>query len=45
VVPDPEEPFTHVYAESEDSGGSFERARRAANEILEILDEARSARL
>ncbi|HWD23856.1 MAG TPA: hypothetical protein VG368_00165, partial [Acidimicrobiales bacterium] len=43
VVPDPEEAVTHVYAESEDIGGSFERARRGANEILLILDEARAA--
>jgi mannose-1-phosphate guanylyltransferase/phosphomannomutase len=44
VVPDPEEAVTHVYAESDDAGGSFERARRGANEILEILDEGRMAR-
>jgi mannose-1-phosphate guanylyltransferase/phosphomannomutase len=44
IVPDPEEAVTHVYAESEDSGGSYDRAHRGANEILEILDEARSAR-
>ena len=44
VVPDPEEPLTHVYAESDEPGGSFERARRAANEILEILDDSRNAR-
>ncbi len=44
VVPDPEEAITHVYAESDDAGGSFERARRGVNEILEILDESRMAR-
>jgi mannose-1-phosphate guanylyltransferase / phosphomannomutase len=43
-VPDPEEPITHVYAESDEVGGSFERARRGANEILDILDESQNVR-
>jgi mannose-1-phosphate guanylyltransferase/phosphomannomutase len=43
-VPDPEDAITHVYAESDEVGGSFERARRGANEVLDILDESRDAR-
>jgi len=41
VVPDSEEPLTHVYAEADTAGGAAQRARQASNDILAILDEVR----
>ncbi|MCU1491574.1 MAG: Nucleoside-diphosphate-sugar pyrophosphorylase family protein, partial [Acidimicrobiaceae bacterium] len=37
VVPDPEEPLTHVFAEGDTARASAERAERAISEIEEIL--------
>ncbi len=37
VVPDPEEPVTHVFAEADSALATHERARRAVEEIEEIL--------
>jgi mannose-1-phosphate guanylyltransferase / phosphomannomutase len=44
VVPDPEEPVTLVYAEADSDDAARERARRASNDILEIIDAARAVR-
>ena len=40
VVPDPEEPLTHVFAEGDSESASSERARRAVEEIEDILSSA-----
>jgi mannose-1-phosphate guanylyltransferase / phosphomannomutase len=37
IVPDPELPLTHVYAEADDASGSEKRARRAATEIEALI--------
>jgi mannose-1-phosphate guanylyltransferase/phosphomannomutase len=37
VVPDPEEPVTHVFAEGDSESASHERAQRAVEEIADIL--------
>lgn len=39
VVPDTEEPYTHVFAEADDEESSIDRARFAANEIEQILEK------
>ncbi|HLX78657.1 MAG TPA: sugar phosphate nucleotidyltransferase [Acidimicrobiales bacterium] len=39
VVPDIEEPYTHVFAEADDEQSSRSRARRAANEIERSLEK------
>lgn len=39
VVPDTEEPSTHIFAEADDEAASAARARAAASEIRQILQE------
>jgi mannose-1-phosphate guanylyltransferase/phosphomannomutase len=39
VVPDTEEPLTHVFAEADDEASSLARARAAADEIRQFLAE------
>jgi mannose-1-phosphate guanylyltransferase/phosphomannomutase len=37
IVPDPEEPITHVYAETDSPEGAEERAVKAAEEVISIV--------
>ena len=39
VVPDTEEPYTHVFAEADDDESSFARARSAAREIEQFVEK------
>jgi mannose-1-phosphate guanylyltransferase/phosphomannomutase len=39
VVPDTEEPLTHIFAEADDEASSLARARAAADEIRQFLAE------
>jgi len=41
VVPDAEEPVTHVYAEGDSHEAAVERARQASSDIAAILEAGR----